>query len=190
MRRRREICHTTPRPLLTDLLPSLRPGHPLGAVQGVGYITEVLSRLTGQLVPDDTQTNHTLNSSPSTFPLDRPVYADFSHDNQQMAIFAAMGLLDATVVHPAHPAQDPKDWLASCMVPFASRMVVERLECEGDPQPWVRVLVNERVHRMQTLSDFVASQAYATGEGQQRWLQCQHHPRDLVGPQAIQQIPL
>jgi hypothetical protein len=33
-------------------------GNPLGPVQGVGWITELLSRLTGVMVPDETQTNH------------------------------------------------------------------------------------------------------------------------------------
>ncbi|KAF5333502.1 hypothetical protein D9611_002520 [Ephemerocybe angulata] len=56
-------------------------GQELGPVQGVGYINELLARLTGMPVRDNTQTNHTLTASPITFPLDRTIYADFSHDN-------------------------------------------------------------------------------------------------------------
>ncbi|KAF8833057.1 phosphoglycerate mutase-like protein, partial [Paxillus ammoniavirescens] len=42
----------------------------------VGYINGVIARLTGQPVQDETQTNHTLDSSPLTFLLDKTFYAD------------------------------------------------------------------------------------------------------------------
>ena len=69
-----------------------RYGQALGPVQGVGYVNELLARLTGLPVQDNTQTNRTLDSSPTTFPLNRTFYADFSHDNEMIAIYAALGL--------------------------------------------------------------------------------------------------
>jgi hypothetical protein len=82
-------------------------GAPLGRVQGVGYVNELLARLTQAPVNDSTQTNTTLTANPATFPLDRTLYADFSHDNEMAAIYAAMGLLpQAAALDPTHPVAD------------------------------------------------------------------------------------
>ncbi|KAF6762217.1 phytase [Ephemerocybe angulata] len=152
-------------------------GQELGPVQGVGYINELLARLTGMPVRDNTQTNHTLTASPITFPLDRTIYADFSHDNL-MGLFKQPALLD-----PLQP--DPKrTWLSNQLVPFSARLVVERMQCRGAPprrnaalgdlvrkDTFVRVLVNDAVqplkfcgadkHGLCTLEAFVQSQSYA-----------------------------
>ena len=55
-------------------------GRPLGPTQGVGFVNELIARLTSSPVNDQTSTNHTLDSSNRTFPLNLPLYADFSHD--------------------------------------------------------------------------------------------------------------
>ncbi|KAL1717371.1 histidine phosphatase superfamily [Schizophyllum commune] len=147
-------------------------GQELGPVQGVGYINELIARLTGQPVQDSTQTNHTLDSSNDTFPLDRTVYADFSHDNQMVAIYSAMGLFtQAAALDPSNP--DPaRTWRASNLVPFSARMVTERLSCDGEA--YVRVLVNDALQPLEfcgngdgrcTLDAFVESQSYARNNG-------------------------
>ena len=110
--------------------PSLyRYGKDLGPVQGVGYINELLARLTGLPVQDNTQTNRTLNSSPTTFPLNRTLYADFSHDNVMIAIYSALGLFKQPLpLDPTKP--DPgRTWITSHLTPFSGRMVTERLSC-------------------------------------------------------------
>ena len=57
-------------------------GNPLGPTQGVGYVNELIARLTNTPVQDHTSVNHTLDSDKGTFPLgpEVPLYADFSHD--------------------------------------------------------------------------------------------------------------
>ncbi|KAI0337973.1 phosphoglycerate mutase-like protein [Trametopsis cervina] len=127
-------------------------GQPLGAVQGVGYTNELLARLTSSPVQDHTQTDHTL-----PFPLDRTLYLDFSHDNHMVSVFAAMGLFaQGTPLDPRGPEGrmgrrgrmgegrrgkrgkgrrgegrrgEGGTWKVGEMVPFAGRMVVERLSC-------------------------------------------------------------
>ncbi|KAJ7686909.1 histidine phosphatase superfamily [Mycena rosella] len=158
-------------------------GAHLGRVQGVGYINELLARLTHTPVNDSTQTNRTLDASPATFPLDRALYADFSHDNQIAAIYAAMGLfpqaapLDPTAA-PAHMGT----WVASRLVPFSAHMVFERLACTRGAQ-YVRVLVNDAAQPLAFCADkktpgvcelgaFVRSQAYAGGGGDGDWAKC------------------
>ncbi|EIW61545.1 phytase [Trametes versicolor FP-101664 SS1] len=155
-------------------------GQPLGPVQGVGYINELIARLTAQNVSDHTQTNSTLDSSPDTFPLNRTLYADFSHDNQMVAIFSAMGLFNQSApLDPTSP--DPaRTFLVNKIVPFSARMVVERLDCGGAQS--VRLLVNDAVQPLEfcgadasgvcTLDAFVESQAYARNDGEGDFEKC------------------
>jgi len=164
----------------------------LGPVQGVGYINELLARLTEKPVSDNTQTNRTLDASPITFPLDRTLYADFSHDNQMIAIYAALGLFNqSALLDPSMP--DPKrTWITSRLTPFSARMVTERLSCItsggndhghiAQTGVYVRILVNDVLQPLKfcgadknglcTLSDFVSSQGYARNNGEGDFEKC------------------
>ncbi|KAG2361626.1 histidine phosphatase superfamily [Suillus spraguei] len=151
-------------------------GNPLGRVQGVGYVNELLARLMGKPVEDRTQTNSTLDSSPITFPLNRTVYADFSHDNQMVAIYGALGLLPQT--HPPDPTKaDPRrTWVVSHIVPFSGRMITEKLQCfkAGRLRDFIRILINDAIQPLEFcgagdglcgLEEFVESQIYARDNG-------------------------
>ena len=60
---------------------SYGPGNPLSAAQGIGYVQELLARLTQTpLAGFDTSTNGTLDGNNITFPLDQPIYMDATHD--------------------------------------------------------------------------------------------------------------
>ena len=149
----------------------------------MGYINELLARLTSQPVRDHTQTNRTLDSSPATFPLNRTLYADFSHDNQMVAIFSAMGLFrQPAPLDPTKP--DPRrTWRVQRIVPFSGRMVIERMECASETGgQYVRVLVNDAVqplefcqadtHGLCTLDAFVDSQGYSRNDGEGDFEKC------------------
>ncbi|KAK7471989.1 hypothetical protein VKT23_000097 [Stygiomarasmius scandens] len=164
-------------------------GQPLGPVQGVGYTNELLARLTDSPVVDHTQTNSTLDGNEETFPLGRGIYVDFSHDNQMIAIYSAMGLFpQSTPLNPT-PSENKLDpertWKVNEMVPFAGRLVVERLECSqfhsGTKGKYVRVLVNDKVMPLSfcngdggicKLDKFVESQSYARNDGEGDWEKC------------------
>lgn len=117
-----------------------RHGSRFGAVQGVGYINELLARLTHLPVHDHTQTNTTLDSNPETFPLDRGMYVDLSHDNLMVAVVSTMGLFKdggesigggpggGGMLDPTKPRKE-REWNLSRIVPFSARLVVERMEC-------------------------------------------------------------
>lgn len=153
----------------------------LGRVQGVGYVNELLARLTSTAVNDSTQTNSTLDGNEETFPLDRAMYADFSHDNQMIAIYAAMGLFkQPSGVEPLSldAPNEARTWRAKRLVPFSSRMVVEKVAC-GEEE-YVRVLVNDEVQSLSfcgeqslcRLDAFVESQTYARSGGEGDWPKC------------------
>ncbi|KAJ7149354.1 phytase [Mycena filopes] len=153
----------------------------LGRVQGVGYVNELLARLTHRPVRDRTQTNTTLDADPATFPLDRSIYADFSHDNTMVAIFGALGLFPQDTPLSTAAPDARRTWHTREMVPFSGRMAVERLRC-GDWKEYVRILVNDAVQPLDfcstlgtglcTLSAFVESQAYARTNGGGDWEEC------------------
>ncbi|KAH9849480.1 acid phosphatase [Lenzites betulinus] len=162
-------------------------GEKLGPIQGVGYVNELLARLIGRPVEDRTTHNASLE-----FPLDRVLYADFTHENLMVAVYAAMGLFNtSTPLDPRRlPAPDypnGRTWVASRMVPFSARMVTERLSCVRESGgrvgegAYVRVLVNDEVQPLEfcggkeglcELERFVESQGYARRSGGGDFDQC------------------
>jgi hypothetical protein len=150
-------------------------------------VNELIARLTGQPVRDNTQTNRTLDASEETFPLNRTFYADFSHDNEMVSIYSALGLfqqyfLPKKKLDPTKPSP-LRTWIASRLVPFGARMVVEKLQCPGTgPLPkghFVRILVNDALQPLEfcggvmcELHAFVASQRYARNDGDDDFEKC------------------
>jgi Histidine phosphatase superfamily (branch 2) len=158
-------------------------GNPLGPAQGIGFTNELIARLTGTAVQDNTSTNHTLDSSSATFPLDQALYADFSHDNGMEPIFAAMGLFNGTKPLSETRVEslaETDDFSAAWSVPFAARMYVEMMTCPNEKEPLVRVLVNDRVISLYgckvdslgrcTRDDFVQGLSFARSGG--NWASC------------------
>ncbi|KAI0999490.1 3-phytase A [Podosphaera aphanis] len=160
-------------------------GNPLGPTQGVGFTNELIARLTNSPVDDSTSTNTTLDSNPDTFPLGDNIrlYADFTHDNDMITIFSAMGLFNSTAPllnTTIESAEEMKGYSTSWNVPFAARAYVEKLRCAGVDQELVRVSLNDRVIPLETcgadslgrctVRNFVDSLSFAQGDG--HWNQC------------------
>ncbi|CCC06973.1 hypothetical protein SMACR_00997 [Sordaria macrospora] len=148
------------------------PGNSLASTQGVGYVNELLARLTRSPVVDNTTTNSTLTGNEETFPLNRTVYADFSHDNDMMGILTALRLFEG--VSPMSNETIPEKYgktgddgltekdlfKVGWQVPFAGRVYFEKMVCDSDAdgdgkideneekEEMVRILVNDRVVRL------------------------------------------
>ncbi|KAG4439493.1 hypothetical protein IFR05_005029 [Cadophora sp. M221] len=153
-------------------------GNPLAPTQGVGFTNELIARMTNSAVIDHTSTNSTLDSSPSTFPLEAILYADFSHDNDMMTIFSALGLFNSTAPllnTTLLNANETNGYTASRIVPFSSRAYFEKMMCVGEAEEMVRVVINDRVMPLDTcggdalgrctLSAFVDSLSFARAGG-------------------------
>ncbi|QRV98153.1 histidine phosphatase family containing protein [Ceratobasidium sp. AG-Ba] len=160
--------------------------------EGVGWVNELISRLTGWPVYDHTSTDSTLDSSQSTFPYGPSapkIFADFSSDNNIDKILSALGILrDNTELPPSGPIPTNRQFYVSRIVPFAGSTVVEKLNCsETSSRPagdYVRILVNDAVvtqnssycHPWGTaeglcpLGGFLNSQAFAVSGG--NWTSC------------------
>ncbi|KAK2051030.1 histidine acid phosphatase [Colletotrichum caudatum] len=157
-------------------------GSLLGPTQGVGFTNELIARLTQQPVVDDTSTNSTLDADPVTFPLDRKLYADFSHDNNMISIYGALGLYKTPKLSTTERMSvlKTKGFSSSRLVPFGARMYVEKMRCGSSEEEMVRVLVNDRVVPLAgcgadklgrcRLRAFVESQRFARGGG--LWDKC------------------
>ncbi|KAL8869994.1 MAG: hypothetical protein Q9174_003855 [Haloplaca sp. 1 TL-2023] len=159
------------------------PGNPLGPTQGVGYVNELIARMTGEKVNDHTTVNHTLDDSKGTFPLNEALYVDASHDNDMTAIFAALGLYNATSPLSNTSITTPGEsggYSAAWTVPFAGRAYFEKMKCGGASEELVRVIVNGRVQPLEscggdalgrcTLPRFIESLSFAAAGG--KWDQC------------------
>ncbi|KAF7760138.1 hypothetical protein Agabi119p4_10814 [Agaricus bisporus var. burnettii] len=184
----------------------------LGRVQGVGYVNELLARLTNRTVKDGTQTNHTLDDNKHTFPLDKKMYVDFSHDHLMTAVYSAIGLFNTSRLDPTEINQG-RSWRSSEIMPFSTRMSVERLDCSartpgrfynswsenvnmkernGD---YVRILVNDVVQRLEfcggdkeglcELAKFVDSQGYARSNGNGDFDRCGYEPSGDISLSAL-----
>ena len=161
------------------------PGNPLGSTQGVGWVNELIARMTHSPVDDKTSVNHTLDDDSTRFPVDanHNIFADFSHDNDMTGIMGALGLYNLTTQPPLDTmiSQELMDgYSASWTVPFAARMYVEKMQCTGEDEELVRILINDRVIPLAAcggaksgsckLSDFLTSLAFARNGGY--WDQC------------------
>ena len=106
----------------------------------------------------------------------------FTHDNQMIPIFAALGLLD-TMSKLDPLVNDPHNaFRTASLVPFASRFIVERVKLHD--KHYVRLLINDKLISLKQLcptieghlcplSEFVDSvSTYSMGAGQKEWLVC------------------
>lgn len=58
------------------------PGNPTSAAAGIGYVQELLARLTQTPISiHNSSTNSTITDNNVTFPLDQPMFVDTTHDN-------------------------------------------------------------------------------------------------------------
>ncbi|KAL2818824.1 histidine phosphatase superfamily [Aspergillus cavernicola] len=158
-------------------------GSPLGPAQGIGFINELVARLTQSPVQDNTSTNRTLDSNPATFPLNTTLYADFSHDNSMISVFFAMGLYNGTAPLSQTAVESIAEmdgYAASWAVPFGARAYFETMQCKREKKPLVRVLVNDRVVPLHgcavdrlgrcKLDDFISGLSFARTGG--NWKSC------------------
>lgn len=68
-------------------------GNPTGRAQGIGYLQELIARLTNQYITSsDSSVNFTITNNPTTFPLGQKFYADFTHDDIIVSVLTAMSI--------------------------------------------------------------------------------------------------
>ncbi|KAL9097125.1 MAG: hypothetical protein Q9165_000551 [Trypethelium subeluteriae] len=133
---------------------------PTGRGVGIGYVQEVLARLNHHLITSPTaQVNVTLDSKPSTFPLNQSLYFDFSHDTNIMSILTAFGFTQFAPLLPA-THMVPHDLIVSHLEPFGARLDIQLIEApapvaadrsnasavylDGPPTTYIHFVLNQR----------------------------------------------
>lgn len=110
-----------------------------------------MSRLTKTEWDSSTQTseNRTFDENPTTFPVDRAFYADFTHDSTIAGVISALNLPDFTVPLPIHDPDSQRKYKTSNLVPYAARLVFEEISCsterKDERSSFVRMLLNEAI---------------------------------------------
>ncbi|KAH9836116.1 histidine phosphatase superfamily [Rhodofomes roseus] len=129
------------------------PGNPTGAAQGIGYVQELVARLTQTpMTVFDTTTNGTLDGNNITFPLDQPIYMDATHDTNIASIAVAMNFTSMVASGPLPVDYIPEDlsYNTQHIAPFAAHLVGQVMTCPvkhstSDSEKYIRWLLNDGV---------------------------------------------
>ncbi|KAH9484974.1 3-phytase A [Psilocybe cubensis] len=128
---------------------SFGPGNPASSAMGIGYVQELVSRLTKtRITTFDTTVNASIVTSDILFPLDQPIYVDATHDTILTAIFAAMNLTTLAANGPLPTDHIPKGqtFFANQLAPFAANVVGQVLSCPASSKPThIRWIINDGV---------------------------------------------
>ncbi|KAG2150125.1 histidine phosphatase superfamily [Suillus cothurnatus] len=132
-----------------DFWYSSGPGNPAAAAQGLGYVQELVSRLTHTPINVwNSSTNSTLDSSNITFPLNQPIYVDATHDVIISTIITALNFtsLAATGPLPTDHIPPHRSYIVSQIAPFASQLIAQVLSCPASEEPThIQFLLNDGV---------------------------------------------
>lgn len=126
-------------------------GSPVGKAQGAGYVQELLARMTSTPITNYTGSiNQTLDGNNITFPLNQPLYADFTHDIQISNVIAALNLTQYSAFLPNDHIPENQSWTTSNLVPFGARLVTQVMSCSSSnsTSKYVRLVLNDAVQNM------------------------------------------
>lgn len=127
------------------------PGSPNSAARGVGYVQELVARLTKTpLTVFDTNLNGTLDGNPITFPLDQPIYADATHDVVIASIITALNFTTMAANGPLPWDRIPvgQTYHVQDIAAYSSNLVGQVLSCPAsekskEKQKYIRFLLND-----------------------------------------------
>ncbi|EIW64306.1 phosphoglycerate mutase-like protein [Trametes versicolor FP-101664 SS1] len=136
-----------------ELWYSFGPGNPATAAQGIGYVQQLVSRLTQTpLTNFDTSLNSTLDGNNVTSPLTQPIYVDATHDTVISTILVALNFTTMAANGPLPVDHIPKHqtYTGQHLVPFASNLVGQVMSCPAssksqDKKSFIRFLLNDGV---------------------------------------------
>lgn len=114
-------------------------GNPTGRAQGIGYLQELIARLTNTYITSsNSSVNSSLTNNSQTFPLGSKFYADFTHDDIIISVLTAMSF-DYLKDPPSltqFPPNATRHFILSHLTPFAARFVTEVIGCgASSPAP-------------------------------------------------------
>ncbi|TFK25804.1 phosphoglycerate mutase-like protein [Coprinopsis marcescibilis] len=122
-------------------------GSPVARVQGIGWIQELVARLTKTHIKEhNTSTNATLHND-ITFPLGQSLYVDATHEVVVLNIITALNLTTFAADGPLPYTHIPHNraFRVAELAPFATNMQFQLLSCTSTPGEQIRVIINDGV---------------------------------------------
>lgn len=115
-------------------------GNPTGRAQGIGYLQELMARLTNKLITtSDSSVNSTITDNLADFPLGEKFYADLTHDDIIVSVLTAMSM-DYFKDPPSltkFPPDPNRHFVLSNITPFGGRLITEVIGCaDANPMPY------------------------------------------------------
>ncbi|KAG7086094.1 hypothetical protein E1B28_003609 [Marasmius oreades] len=125
-------------------------GSPVGRVQGAGWVQEMINRLERKPVTQDNNRfsmNFTLDGDIRTFPVNQSLYVDATHDAVMLNIITALNLTYFAQDGPLPFDHIPENrtFRVTQLAPFASNIQFQLLSCDSQPEPQIRVIINDGV---------------------------------------------
>ncbi|KAG9021400.1 hypothetical protein FS837_007301, partial [Tulasnella sp. UAMH 9824] len=121
-------------------------GSPVARIQGIGYLQEIVARLTHTPIPSyNSMTNSTLDANPITFPLNQALYVDATHEVVVLNIITALNLSNFAETGPLPYDHIPekRSFVASQLAPFGTNMQFQLLSCDSTPGDQIRIIIND-----------------------------------------------
>ena len=112
-------------------------GNPTGRAQGIGYLQELIARLEKEYITSsNSSVNSSIDDNAAEFPLGRPFYADFSHDDIIVSVLTAMSFdyFREPLSLTQYPPDPDRHFRLNTMTPFGGRLITEVIGC-ADPDP-------------------------------------------------------
>ena len=122
--------------------------NPGGKANGIGWVTEFLARLTNKsFTGPQSEQNSTIDKNSTYFPLDQPLYADFTHDVVIHSILTALNMTQVGDYLPTTKPDPKRRYRASRVTPFGARLVFEVMDCDenNSTTQYIRAKLNEAV---------------------------------------------
>ena len=114
-------------------------GSPNGRAQGIGYLQELIARLTNQYITSsNSSVNSSITNNAKQFPLGEKFYADFTHDDIIISVLTAMSFdyLNDPPSLTQYPPDPNRHFILSHLTPFGGRLITEVVGCaSADPTP-------------------------------------------------------
>ncbi|KZT30677.1 phosphoglycerate mutase-like protein [Neolentinus lepideus HHB14362 ss-1] len=124
------------------------PGNPTSAAIGLGWVGEMMARLTQTPITGAFAEVNTTLANNVTFPLNQPIYVDATHDTIISAIVATMNFTSLARSGPLPVSHIPanRSWITTQVSPFASNLVGQVLSCPAsDVSTHIRWILNDAV---------------------------------------------